>query len=69
MLPHAHTKINFKSFALIHQHFVLNNLKVKVKLKLSLCLTKHYAMKMYGGADVQIHAFLMLAPVRGKWQA
>jgi hypothetical protein len=25
---------------------------VKVKLKLSLCLNKHYAMKAYGGVDV-----------------
>jgi hypothetical protein len=25
---------------------------IKVKLKLSLCLTKHYAMKVYGAVDV-----------------
>jgi hypothetical protein len=27
----------------------------KVKANLSLCLIKHYAMKAYGGVDVQIH--------------
>jgi hypothetical protein len=26
--------------------------KVKLKVKLSLCLTKHYAMKAYGEVDV-----------------
>jgi hypothetical protein len=26
--------------------------KVNVKVKLSLCLTKHYATKVYGGVDV-----------------
>jgi hypothetical protein len=25
---------------------------MKQKIKLSLCLTKHYAMKTYGGVDV-----------------
>jgi hypothetical protein len=25
------------------------------KIKLSLCLIKHYAMKTYGGVDVQVH--------------
>jgi hypothetical protein len=28
---------------------------VKVQVKLSLCLTKHYTMKAYGGVDVEIH--------------
>jgi hypothetical protein len=32
-------------------------IKVKVKLKLSLSLTKHHAMKVYWGAEVQLHAF------------
>jgi hypothetical protein len=35
------------------------------EVKLSLCLTKHYAMKTYGGVGVQIHAFLTSALVRG----
>jgi hypothetical protein len=39
-----------------------------VKVKLSLCLNiKHYAMKMYGGVDVQIHVFLTSALVGGEW--
>jgi hypothetical protein len=29
-----------------------------VKVKLSTCLTKHYAMKTYEGEDVQITDFL-----------
>jgi hypothetical protein len=32
------------------------------KVKLSLCLIKHYAMKAYGGVDVWIHIFLNSAP-------
>jgi hypothetical protein len=34
------------------------SLEVNVKAKLSLSLTKHYAMKAYEGVDVQIHVFL-----------
>jgi hypothetical protein len=30
------------------------------KVKLSLCLTKHHAMKTYVGMEVSIHAFLTL---------
>jgi hypothetical protein len=33
---------------------------VYVKVKLSLCFIKHHAMKMHGGADVELHAFLDL---------
>jgi hypothetical protein len=37
-------------------------------VKLSLCLTNnHYAMKTYGGGDVQIHVFLTSALVGGEW--
>jgi hypothetical protein len=32
-------------------------LKVKVKVKLSQCLTKHHAMKAYWGVEVYLHAF------------
>jgi hypothetical protein len=39
------------------------------KVKLSLYLTKHYAMKTYGGVDVQIHVFLTSALVGGEWSA
>jgi hypothetical protein len=41
--------------------------KEKVKKVMSLCLTKHYAMKMYEGVNVQIHAFLTFALVGGEW--
>jgi hypothetical protein len=36
------------------------------KKKLPLCLTKHYAMKVYEGVDVNIHVFLTLELV-GRW--
>jgi hypothetical protein len=39
-----------------------------VKVKLSLCLS-NYAMKAYGGVDVQIHVSLTSALVGGKWSA
>jgi len=32
-----------------------------IKVKLSLCLTKHYAMKTYWGVDVELHAFFTSA--------
>jgi hypothetical protein len=32
--------------------------KVKVKVKLSLCLTKHHDMKTCGGVEVHLRAFL-----------
>jgi hypothetical protein len=40
-----------------------------VKAKLSLCLTKHYAIKTYEGVDVQIQVFLIVALVGGEWSA
>jgi hypothetical protein len=36
---------------------------------LSLCLTKHDAMKGYGGVDVETHAFLTSALVGGELSA
>jgi hypothetical protein len=33
----------------LYSHF---RLKLFIKVKLSLCLSKHYAMKTYGGVDV-----------------
>jgi hypothetical protein len=42
---------------------------VKVKVKLSLCLTKYHAMKRHGEMEVQLHAFLTLAPDEGEWPA
>jgi hypothetical protein len=42
---------------------------VKVKVKLSLCLTKHDAMKAYWGVEVWLPAFLTLALEGGEWSA
>jgi hypothetical protein len=39
------------------------------KVKLSLSLIKHYAMKAYGGVDVYIHIFLTSALAGGEWSA
>jgi hypothetical protein len=45
-------------------------LTVKVKkVKLSLCLTKHHAMKTHWGVEVQLHAFLTSALDGGEWSA
>jgi len=30
----------------------------EVKVKLSLCFTKHHVMKTYGGMELYVHAFL-----------
>jgi hypothetical protein len=40
-----------------------------VGTELPPCLTKHYAMKAYGGVDVLIHVFLISALVGGEWSA
>jgi hypothetical protein len=34
---------------------------IKVKVKLSLCLIKHHAMKMYKGVEVWLRAFIISA--------
>jgi len=44
-------------------------LVVKVKVKLSLCLTKHNTMKIYGRVKVQCYAFVTLALVGGEQSA
>jgi hypothetical protein len=43
--------------------------KVKVKVKLSLCLTKHRAMKTYWGVEVLLHVFLTSGLYGGEWSA
>jgi hypothetical protein len=45
-------------------NFILDR---KGKVKLSLCLTKHHAKKMYWGVEVQLHAFLISALDGGGW--
>jgi hypothetical protein len=39
------------------------------KVKLFLCSIKHYAMKVYGGVDVQINVFFSSAVAGGDWSA
>lgn len=42
--------------------------KSEVTAKLSLCLTKHHAMKVYKGVEEKLHAFLT-ALDRDQWSA
>jgi len=39
------------------------------RVELFLCLTKHHAMKTYGGVELQIHAFITSALDGGEWSA
>jgi hypothetical protein len=45
--------------------------KLKLNVQLTLCLTKHHAMKAYWGVEVELHAFLIsaLAEVSGQLHA
>jgi len=36
----------------------MHSIRVKVKVKLSTCLTKHDAMKTHGAVEVYLHTFL-----------
>jgi hypothetical protein len=44
-------------------------LKVKLKVKFFLCLTKHRAKKTYWRVEVQLHASLTSALNGGEWSA
>jgi hypothetical protein len=52
-----------------YAQFTLHHVVKVKKIKLSLSLTRHYAMKTYGEVDVQIQVFLTLALVGGEWSA
>jgi len=41
----------------------------EVKAKFSLCLIKHHIRKIYGGIEVNVHAFITLVPDGGWWSA
>jgi hypothetical protein len=43
--------------------------KHHVKIKLSLCLTKHHSMKKYGGVEVYLVALFALALDEDEWSA
>jgi hypothetical protein len=45
----------------------ISNQPRSVKVNLYLFLTKHYAVKAYGGVDVQIRVFLTSVLVGGEW--
>jgi hypothetical protein len=49
---------------------ILEEVKEKVKVKVSLCLTKHHAMKTYWGVEVYSStAFLTSTLDGGEWSA
>jgi len=45
-----------------------DRLCIRMKEKLSLCLSDHHAMKVYWGVKVWLHAFLTPAPHRMSGQ-
>jgi hypothetical protein len=40
-----------------------------MKKEYSKLMDQHYAMKMYGGVDINLHIFITLALDGGKWSA
>jgi hypothetical protein len=50
-----------------NQNLQTTTTKSGVKAMLSLCLTKHYAVMMYGGVDLYFRVFLTSALVGGEW--
>jgi hypothetical protein len=56
---------------LSHSLYCLHGVRTqdKVKVKMSLCLIKHYAMKMYRGVEVWFHVFLASALFGGEWSS
>jgi hypothetical protein len=45
----------------MHKIYEKRFTKQFIKIKINLCITKYYAMKMYGGVEVQLHASLISA--------
>jgi hypothetical protein len=50
-------------------HQVERNWSVKVKVKLSLCLTKYHTVKTDGGMEVYLHVLLTSELDGGEWLA
>jgi hypothetical protein len=43
------------------------SIHLRIKVKLSLWLTKYHAMKTYGGMEIQMHVFLTSTLDGGEW--
>jgi hypothetical protein len=52
---------------ILYLNSVMRDILNQVKIKMSLCLTKHHAMKMREGVKVKTHTFLTLALDWGRW--
>jgi hypothetical protein len=51
-----------------HKQNVVNNIySGKGNIKSSLCLFKHYTIKICGKVEVCLHVFSTLAPDGGEW--
>jgi hypothetical protein len=66
-------ELNHLLSLIIYFYYVIKadivNFSKNNNITLSLSLNKHYAMKVYGRLDVQIHIFLTSALPGGKWSA
>jgi hypothetical protein len=59
---YARNVVDMRIFSLLN----LLTYSIKVKLKLSLCLTKHHATKTYWGVEVYPHEFFTSALEGGE---
>jgi hypothetical protein len=54
----SHVELYFLPRIYLSRILRVSSIRLRQRIKLFLCLTKHYAMETYGGVDVQIHKFL-----------
>jgi hypothetical protein len=55
LLPIKSTPTGLKVYGVGLRECVRKQIIIIIKVKVSLCLIEHHAMKMYGGVEVQPH--------------